>query len=303
MANVVAIVGPTASGKSALALEAATRLGAEIVNADALQAYRGLDVGTAKPSIEERERVRHHLVDILDPAERYSAGDFARRASVAIEEILERGSRALVVGGSGLYLRALFAGIAPIPPIPSSVREQIAADLDRLGLAALREQLERIDPDTARRLAPGDTQRTARALEVFRATGRPFSEWIRERPKPGAWRASWIGLTLPRALLYDRVAARVRRMVEAGWPAEVRALLSAGVPRSAPALQAIGYLDWIRHFDGEFGFEATVERIERATRRYAKRQQTWFRREPSVRWMDPREREEVLRAIADGFGG
>ena len=298
MARVVAIVGPTASGKSALALRAAEELGAEIVNADALQIYRGLEIGTGKPTPEEQARVPHHLVDVLDPTERFSAGEFARRAAAALSVIGRRGRVALVVGGSGLYLRALLSGIAAVPPVAPDVRRVLADRLRREGLGALRAELERRDPATARRVDPADKQRTLRALEVAIGTGVPISTWVAQRSIRTVPECLWIGLTLPRALLYDRIAARVRRMAESGWLDEVRALLASGVPRDAPALQAIGYADWMRHLDGEIGYEATVERIERATRRYAKRQETWFRRETAVRWLA--DSDAALAAIRAG---
>jgi len=298
VARVVAIVGPTASGKSALALRAAEELGAEIVNADALQIYRGLEIGTGKPTPEEQARVPHHLVDVLDPTERFSAGEFARRAAAALSVIGRRGRVALVVGGSGLYLRALLSGIAAVPPVAPDVRRVLADRLRREGLGALRAELERRDPATARRVDPADKQRTLRALEVAIGTGVPISTWVAQRSIRTVPECLWIGLTLPRALLYDRIAARVRRMAESGWLDEVRALLASGVPRDAPALQAIGYADWMRHLDGEIGYEATVERIERATRRYAKRQETWFRRETAVRWLA--DSDAALAAIRAG---
>lgn len=298
MRGILVIVGATAVGKSALAMEIAERAGAEIVSGDALQVYRGFDIGTAKPSTAERARVPHHLIDELDPTERFSAGRFATLARAALGEIAARGRPAVVAGGSGLYLRALIAGIAPLPPADAAVRDLLERRLVEEGLAVLRGELERIDPATAARLGAGDRQRILRALEVALTTGRPLSSWLAEAPfgrEPLPARR--IGLTLPRALLYDRIEARVRRMLEAGWLAEVRRLLASGVGPEAPAFQAIGYAQWVRHLAGELGFEEAFRRIVVATRRYAKRQETWFRHEADVEWHDARDAAELAERL------
>ena len=285
MEPVLAIVGATATGKSRLGMALAEILGGEIVNADSLQVYRGLDIGTAKPAPEERERVPHHLIDILDPHESYSAGEFARRAEEAIAEIQGRGRAPIVVGGSGLYLRALFEGMSPIPPSDPEVRRELRERLEREGLGALREELRRLDPETAGRLTAGDTQRILRALEVAQVSGRPLSSWIAEQPF-GTQRiaAIRVGLTLPRGILYDRIAGRVARMMEAGWREEVAGLLRRGVSPGVPAFQAIGYRQLVRHLEGEGSLEETIAEIVKETRRFAKRQETWFRKEPDVTW-------------------
>ncbi|MES1241288.1 MAG: tRNA (adenosine(37)-N6)-dimethylallyltransferase MiaA [Acidobacteriota bacterium] len=285
VAPVIAIVGATATGKSALALALAQELDGEIVNADALQVYRGFDIGTAKPGPEERARVPHHLIDILDAAERWSAGEFARRARQAIGEIEERGRTPIVVGGSGLYLRALFEGISPVPPGDPEVRSALRERLAREGLEPLAAELARADPATAERLAPGDTQRVLRALEVVRVSGRPLSSWIAEQPF-GSQRIAVkrLGLTLPRVLLYDRIADRVVRMMENGWVEEVARLLARGLDPGLPAFQAIGYRQVVRHLEGEWSLDEAIADTVKATRRFAKRQETWFRREPDVIW-------------------
>lgn len=302
------ILGPTGVGKSALAMRLAQSLGGEIVNADALQAYRGFDIGTAKPSGEERARVPHHLIDILDAGERYSAGDFARRAQRTIEDIRERGSWAVVVGGSGLYLRALLEGLHELPEVPSSIREQLRRDLQDKGLPELREELVRVDPATANRLDSGDTQRTLRALEIARATGQPLSEWLRRSaPTEPRLPAVRIGLTLPRSILYDRIAVRIRRMMEAGWLGEVEELLNQGVSPACHAFQAIGYRQLAEHLEGTVPLDRAVEEIARDTRRYAKRQLTWFRRMRNVHWIRKEDPEYRVQAasnllIADSEG-
>lgn len=282
---VLAVLGATATGKSALALALAEAVGGEIVNADALQVYRGFDIGTAKPGWPERRRVAHHLLDILDPWERYSAGDFARRAGTALAEIRARGAVPILVGGSGLYLRALLEGISPIPPGDAAIRRGLVRRMEEEGLAALHAELASVDPETAARLGRGDSQRVLRALEVALATGRPLSAWIQRKPF-GSQRIAVIrvGLTLPRALLYDRIAVRVAGMVARGFQEEVAGLLSRGLSPDLPAFQAIGYRQLVRHLEGKGSLEQAVAETIRETRRFAKRQETWFRREPEVTW-------------------
>ena len=308
MQPLVVLLGPTATGKSALALSLAGELGGEIVNADALQVYRGLDIGTAKPTLEERRRVPHHLVDCLPPDAALSAGRFARLAGDAISAIRGRDRVPLVVGGSGLYLRALLGGISPMPDVAPALRGWLRREAERRGLPALRRWLRALDPETAARTAEGDTQRTLRALEVALAGGRPQPWWIARRPfaEPLA-HVVRVGLTLPRGVLYDRVAGRVSAMVAAGWVGEVEALLKAGADPGWPAFQAIGYRQLAHHLRGETSLDQAVEETVRATRRYAKRQLTWFRREPNVTWFDAREPEGARRHVREllrgrGFG-
>ena len=297
---VLAIVGATATGKSALALALAERLPAEIVNADALQVYRGFDIGTAKPSAADRARVPHHLIDVLDPHEIYSAGEFARRARQAIAGIRERGRVPIVVGGSGLYLRALFQGISPVPPGDPEVRRRLRERLAAEGLDVLREELARRDSPTAERLSAGDTQRVLRALEVALVTGRPLSSWIAEQPFGAQGIAGIrVGLTLPRTILYDQIAGRVARMIGAGWREEVAGLLRRGLSPTLPAFQAIGYRQLVRHLEGDGSLDQAVAEIVKETRRFAKRQETWFRKEPDVTWFSAQELERQIPGVID----
>jgi tRNA dimethylallyltransferase len=296
----VAIVGATATGKSVLAMTLAEELGGEIVNADALQVYRGFDIGTAKPGAAERARVPHHLIDVLDPSEPWSAGEFARRAGQAIAEIQGRGRTPIVVGGSGLYLRALFEGMSPVPPSDPEVRGELRERLGREGLEALAAELARVDPATAERLAAGDTQRVLRALEVARVSGRTLSSWIAEQPF-GTQRiaALRVGLTLPRVLLYDRISGRVARMVEEGWVEEVARLLALGLDPGLPAFQAIGYRQVVRHLEGGWSLDDAIADTVKATRRFAKRQETWFRREPDVNWFSAQDLDRRISHILE----
>jgi tRNA dimethylallyltransferase len=276
-------------------MQLAEELGGEIVSADALQAYRGFDIGTAKPGPEERARVPHHLIDILEPHERYSAGEFARRAREAIAGIQARGRLPIVVGGSGLYLRALFEGISPTPPGDPAVRQRLRERLEEEGLEALTRELERVDPATAGRLAPGDTQRVLRALEVAEVSGEPLSAWIFRQPF-GIQRiaAVRVGLTLPRGILYDRIAGRVARMLEEGWLGEVVRLLGRGFGPDLPAFQAIGYRQLVRHLEEEWSLDRAIAETIRATCRFAKRQETWFRKESDITWFSAQDMNHLF---------
>ncbi len=305
--QLIAVLGPTASGKSAFAMELAKVFGqrgidAELISADALQAYRGFDIGTAKPGPRARTRVRHHLVDVLEPHQAFSAGEFARRARTAVEEIEDRRRLPLLAGGSGFYVRALFEGLAPVPPVPREVRRRLRSELQARGLAELLEELASVDPESAAGLSAGDTHRILRALEVVRSTGRALPAWHRMGSELALRRRVLkVGLTLPRALLYDAVEARARRMLELGWLAEVRRLRECASCRDErswdelPACQAIGYRQLAAHLDGKLTLEQALEETIRATRRYAKRQETWFRREKDVCWVDASRREGVER--------
>lgn len=300
MRPTLAIVGATATGKSALALRLAEHLGGEIVNADALQVYRGLDIGTGKPSAADRACVPHHLLDILDPGQPISAGELARLARIAIADVQSRGRLPIIVGGSGLYLRALFSGISSMPKVEPHLRAWLTAARARHGLPALRRWLRVLDPPTAARTTEGDTQRTLRALELALSSGHPQSWWIARSPfARDALPAVRIGLTLPRTVLYHRIAERVSAMVAMGWVGEVEGLLKAGWDTGLPAFQAIGYRQLARHLSSEIGLDQAVEETIRATRRFAKRQATWFRREPDVVWFDAHDPEATVSRVLD----
>ncbi|HSM52047.1 MAG TPA: tRNA (adenosine(37)-N6)-dimethylallyltransferase MiaA [Thermoanaerobaculia bacterium] len=300
----IAIVGATATGKSALAVAVARRHGGEVVNADALQVYRGLEIGTAKPAPELRAAAPHHLFDLLAPEEGCSAAWLAELARSALGEIAARGRPAILVGGGGFYLQAILDGLGPVPPTPPEVRELWRDRLEREGLPALAAELARRDPATASRLSPGDRHRILRALEVEDATGEPLSAWHARGPIGASPLAALrIGLTLPRALLYDRIEQRVREMIAAGWVDEVERLLAAGVAASAPAFQALGYREIVAVLEGRMRLAEAEQRIVKATRRYAKRQQTWFRRDPRIRWFDARESDGAVHFIAAFMSG
>ena len=274
----ILIAGPTASGKSALALRLAEALGGEIVNADASQVYRDLRILSARPSPEEEARVPHHLYGTVDAAEAFSTGKWLAAARTALDDIAARGRPAIVVGGTGLYFRALTEGLAEVPQVPREARRAAGAAFDAMGEAAFREALRARDPAAAARIYPGDRQRLTRAWEVHEATGRALSDWQAASVgalAPRSWRA--VVLEPPRAELYARCDARVLAMVEAGVLNEVRALLARGLDPMLPAMKAVGVREFGAHLRGELTLEAAIAAAQQETRRYAKRQLTWLR--------------------------
>lgn len=282
--RVVAVVGPTASGKSALALDLARRLGAEILSADSVQVYRGLDVGTAKPTAEERAAVPHHLVDVVDLDQQFSVADFVRLARQAVEDIWARGRLPLVVGGTGLYVRALLEGYT-LPPAPPDPRLRTA--LEALPSEELLEEIARRDPATAASIDRRNRRRLVRALEIMRQTGRPLSQ-LRGRSDPGL-EALKIGLHRPRAALVERIDRRVEEMLRQGWLEEVRSLAEKGYGPHLRRLKALGYPELLDVVEGRRTLAEAVEAIKVSVRRYARRQMVWFRAEPGIRWVEAAE--------------
>ncbi|MBL8863456.1 MAG: tRNA (adenosine(37)-N6)-dimethylallyltransferase MiaA [Planctomycetes bacterium] len=297
-----ALVGPTASGKSAVALLVAEAAGAEIVSLDALQVYRGLDVGTAKPTAEERARVPHHLIDVADPRERYDVTRFLADLSVALASIRARGRRALFVGGTGFYLRALAEGLFRGPDVDPALRAELEERARRDGPAALHAELVRADPTAAARLHPNDVKRVVRALEVFHQTGRPLSAWQTQWGRGAGAPRTLVGLSVSVPELDRRIAARAQAMLAAGWPAEAVALRAAG-GLGPTAAQAIGYAEALAVHDGTLTPAEAARRIALATRQFARRQRTWYRKFPDLRWLDAERRapadlaEEARRAL------
>ena len=282
----LAVVGPTASGKSALALGLAPHVGGEIVNCDSLQMVRYLRVGTAKPGSEEMARIPHHLFDFLEPDRFYSAGDYVRDARRVCREIADRGGAPLVVGGTGLYLRSLLEGIFEGPGRSEELRGRLLRIAERRGGGTLHRMLRRRDPEAAAEIQPRDLVRIVRALEVFLQSGRPISRLRREGGGPlKGFRVLKLGLNPPRNELYDRINGRVSAMFEGGLLDEVRSLLARGYSPSAKAFEALGYRYAVRVLSGTMAVEEAVALTRRDTRRYAKRQMTWFRRERSVYWL------------------
>ncbi len=272
------IAGPTASGKSALALRLAQEIGAEIVNGDALQLYADLRLLTARPSIEEEAQAPHHLFGTVDAADGWSVGRWQRAATSALNEIAERGRPAVVVGGTGLYFRALTHGLADVPQTPAEVRRASAADFDALGEAAFRDRLAQVDPAAEARISPADRQRLSRAWEVYAATGTSLSDW-QARTDPALEPASWnaVALEPPRAALYDRCDVRLKNMIDLGALDEVAALAARRLDPALPAMKAVGYRELAAYLRGETSLAEGLEAAQRETRRYAKRQSTWLR--------------------------
>jgi tRNA dimethylallyltransferase len=284
------LTGPTASGKTALAVAVAERIGGEIVSADSRQVYRGMDIGTAKATPGDQARVPHHGLDLVDPDVRYSAGRFARDARRWIGEIRSRGRVPMLVGGTGFFLRALTHPLFQEPPLDPDRRRRLDRYLDGLPDPKLQDWLGVLDPDTARRLAAaGGRQRLLRALEVPLLTGRTLSWWHRHAPPAlPPLDAGVFVLDLPRTTLYQRINSRVDGMVEAGLVQEVRGLVERGYGAGDPGMTATGYIETLDHLAGRIDLEETKDRIRRATRRYARRQLTWFRNQlpPGAAWLD-----------------
>lgn len=286
--NAIVITGPTGSGKSTLALDLAERIGAEIVSMDSMTLYRGLDIGTAKPTPEDRQRVPHHLIDVLDPWESASVAWWLDRAAEAVIGIEGRGRKASFVGGTPLYLKALLHGLFDGPPADPERRRRLEAEAAEAGPAGLHARLATVDPTAARRLHPNDLRRITRALEVWELTGRPISNWQQEwRAMPSTAGPAVYCIDRPREELYDRIDFRVTEMLTAGWLDEARRLRELTRPVSREVLAAIGYRELFDFLDGRADWEVTVQTIQQRTRNFAKRQLTWFRHLSACRFVPP----------------
>jgi tRNA dimethylallyltransferase len=292
---VITVVGPTATGKSGLSLRLARALGGEIVNADSMQLYRGMDIGTAKLAPSERGGVRHHLLDIWEVTRTASVSEYQRLARAAISEIRDRGRIPILVGGSGLYVRAAIDQLE-FPGTDPLLRDGLEAELAECGAAAMHARLQRADPAAAAAILPGNGRRIVRALEVIQLSGRPFSATL-----PGyesLYPAVQIGLRLPRAELDRRIAGRVSQMWQAGFVAEVRELAGRGLRTGRTASRALGYAQVLRFLAGEWPEQQAAAETVRATRRFARRQEAWFRRDPRITWLEADEPGAADRALA-----
>jgi len=298
----VAIVGPTASGKTALSLATAERFGGEIVNCDSVAVYREFEIGTAKPTLEERARAPHHLIDILAPNEVFTAGDYSRRARTVLDEIKLRGKLPIVVGGTGLYLRALLEGLAPGPQRSEEIREELRERVERNGAGHLHKILTRLDPAAAVRIHPNDASKLIRAVEVCLTARQPMTEMWKQGAEPLAgFRVLRVGLDPDREALYRRINARATQMVECGLIEETRALYEKYGEAARP-LGSLGYKQAVQFIRGEITRDEAIAAAQQGHRNYAKRQMTWFRREPGVRWIkgfgyEAGVQEEVLRFV------
>ena len=286
--KILVIVGPTASGKTRMAVELAKAHNGEVVSADSMQIYRRMDIGTAKPTAEEMDGIPHHMIDVADPEEDFSVARYVELASACVDDILARGKLPIVAGGTGLYVDSLLSGrtFAAFSP-ESALRKELEAELAERGGEAMLEELSRVDPEAAARLHPNDHKRIVRALEVYRSTGKTISEHNREtQALPPRYEALTIGLNFQdRADLWARIDARVDQMAADGLEREVRELLSSGLSPRCTAMQAIGYKEFVAAVEGDMTWREAEELVKLRSRQYAKRQLTWFRRNPEVHWL------------------
>ena len=300
MDNIICIAGPTASGKTALAVELAKELGGEVVSCDSMQIYRRMNIGTAKPTREEMQGIPHHMIDVAEPWEDFSVSRYCAMATPIVEDILSRGKTAIIAGGTGLYMDSLIKGndFAPFPS--TGMREKLEAQADAEGMEAMKALLQSIDPEAAERIH--DRKRLIRALEVFYETGITITEHNRRTQEiPPKFQSLWLGLDFTdRAELYRRIDLRVDIMLEMGLLEEIRSLLAEGIPEKATALQAIGYKEFVSALAGQQTIEQAASDLKQASRRYAKRQLTWFRRNPKMRWLirQGNEKTEEILAMA-----
>ena len=285
MNSILCLAGPTASGKTALAVELAKDLNGEVVSCDSMQVYRRMDIGTAKPSPEEMQGIPHHMIDVAEPDEDFSVSRYCAMAAPIVDDIVARGKTAIISGGTGLYMDSLIRGndFAPFPS--TGVRERLEAEADEVGLPAMLARLREIDPDTADRVS--DRKRILRALEVYLETEETITEHNRKtRLIPPKYTPLWLGLDFAdRGELYRRIDKRVDIMLEMGLMEEIRSLLDSGIPEKCTAMQAIGYKEFVNALEGREPLSQAAEEVKKASRHYAKRQLTWFRRNPAVRWL------------------
>lgn len=302
---VLALVGPTAIGKTELSLGLAREFNCEIVSVDSMQVYRYMDVGTAKASVHERQMVPHHLIDIVDPDDDYNAARFVSDCLDAISDIHRNGATPLLTGGTGLYFQALRQGLFPAPRIEKSIRESLRRRITEEGSAALHDELKEHDSSSAERIHPHDTARILRALEIFQATGIPLTEHLRRQQENAAVRRFIhfiaIGLTCMRETLYQRINRRTTQLFEQGLENEVRRLLELGYGPELKSMQSIGYRHMVNYIEGRWSLDECVNTLARDTRRYAKRQYTWFNRDESIEWFDRGDANEIFSYVEQKF--
>lgn len=300
--KLVIILGPTAVGKTQLALNLAQTINAEIVNADSQQVYRYLDIGTGKASKAERERMRHHLIDVINPDEDFNAALYRQLAAASIDEIHKRGANVLVCGGTGLYLKALTGGLFSGPSQDTELRANLEREIAESGLTPLYQRLIEVDPTANTRIHPNDRQRIIRALEVYQSTGRPLSAWHNEhRFHEQPFEVLKIGLLRERAELYDLINQRSENMIRAGLLAEVRGLIARGYGLNLKPLSSVGYRQMGEVIQGIKGLPEAMEEMKQETRRLAKRQLTWFRSDPEIRWFHPQKQEREIGQLVQAF--
>jgi len=309
--KIIVLCGPTAVGKTDLSLQIAEKISSEIISVDSMQVYRHMDIGTAKPSREERSRIPHHLIDIVDPDEHYTMGRFVKDADKAIEKIYRHNKIPLLAGGTGLYFKGLFQGFFAENDLLTEhaeneenqkktrfIRDEIRKRLREEGNKILHRELTDIDPESAERIHPNDTQRLLRGLEIFYVTGIPWSQHLANQSRNSRrYQLIKIGLSRPRRELYKRIDKRVQIMVEKGLLEEVKKLLAMGYSRKLKAMQAIGYRHMINFLEGSWNWNQTLALLARDTRHYAKRQFTWFNNDPEISWYDVQQKSKIIQDI------
>ena len=298
MNNIICIAGPTASGKTALAVELAKSFNGEVVSCDSMQIYKRMDIGTAKPTAEEMDGIPHHMLDVCEPDEDFSVSKYCEMATPIVDDIIARGKTAIIAGGTGLYMDSLIKGndFAPFPA--TGHRQRLEEKLNKVGLDAMIAELAAIDPEAVER-SQKNPRRIIRALEVFYETGETITAHnLRTQAIPPRYSPLWLGLDFdPRKLLYDRIDLRVGIMLETGLEKEIRDLLSSGIPATCTAMQAIGYKEFLAAMDGQCSMEEAADQVRQSSRRYAKRQLTWFRRNPNMNWLVRHEHEEAAEIL------
>ena len=301
--KLLCLLGPTAVGKTEIAIQLAQRLNAEIISVDSRQIYRQMDIGTAKPTPEEQQAARHHLIDCVDISQPFSVADYQSLADTAIADIQNRGNRVLLVGGAGLYFRVIVDGLFEGPGADPALRKRLEGEVAQFGVDALHDRLRVCDPESADRIHPNNIVRVIRALEVYELTGTPMSE-LQQQWHPERQRYPFIafGLTMPRVLLYCRIEQRVDVMLANGLIAEVESLLAAGYGRDTIALRSFGYKELIAYLDGACTYLEAISQLKQNTRRFAKRQLTWFRKDTRIEWLDRESTPDIIENILGKIG-
>jgi tRNA dimethylallyltransferase len=299
MNNLICIAGPTASGKTALAVALAKELDGEVVSCDSMQVYKHMNIGTAKPTVEEMDGVVHHMLDVADPREDFSVSRYCEMATPIVDDILARGKAAIIAGGTGLYMDALIKGNSFAPYPSTGVREKLEAQADEQGMSAMLALLNQIDPDSAQRLHLQDRKRIIRALEVYYETGQTITAHnLKTQSIPPRYTPVWFALEdEDRTQLYDRIDRRVDRMLEDGLISEIQSLIERGIPQKCTAMQAIGYKEFIDALEGRCSISEAADLVRQSSRHYAKRQLTWFRRNPNIHWLRRGKGEETAEIL------
>lgn len=299
MNNIICIAGPTASGKTALAVELAKAVNGEVISCDSMQIYRGMDIGTAKPTIEEMDGIPHYMLDVADPTEDFSVSRYCEMADPILQDILHRGKTAIIAGGTGLYMDALIRGNSFAPCPSTGMREKLEDQADQEGMEAMLSLLRSIDPDSAQKLHLADRKRILRALEVYYETGETITAHnLRTQQIPPKYNPLWFALEDEnRQNLYDRIDRRVDSMLANGLIEEIVGLLRAGIPEKCTAMQAIGYKEFVDALQARCTFEEAAERVKQSSRHYAKRQLTWFRRNPAIHWLRRKDGETTAEIL------